>query len=156
MTYRLGGVVLTRETMLVHKKEQVLVKITLLEANSDTWIQFRPFLAFRNVHKLSKANLYLNRQYCVIENGIKLRMYDGYPELSMQLSKKAEFIPVPDWYYNIEYLEEQKRGYEYKEDLYVPGYFELPIKQGESIIFSASTEQEKTSGLNRKCKAEEA
>jgi predicted glycogen debranching enzyme len=82
-------------------------------------------------------------------------MYDGYPELSMQLSKKAEFIPVPDWYYNIEYLEEQRRGYEYKEDLYVPGYFELPLKQGESVIFSASTEEEKTSGLKRKFKAEE-
>ncbi len=155
-TYRVGGVVLTRETMLVQKKEQILVKITLEDAHSDTKVQFRPFLAFRNIHKLSKANLYLNRQYADVPNGIKLRMYDGYPELHMQLSKNAEFVPVPDWYYNVEYLEEQQRGYDFKEDLYVPGYFELPMKKGESIIFSASTAEEKPAGLKRRFKAEEA
>ena len=155
-TYRVGGVVLTREMMLVQKKEQILVKITLEDAHSDTRVQFRPFLAFRNIHKLSKANLYLNRQYADVPNGIKLRMYDGYPELHMQLSKNAEFVPVPDWYYNLEYLEEQQRGYDFKEDLYVPGYFELPMKKGESIIFSASTAEEKPAGLKRRFKAEEA
>ncbi|MDA3823174.1 MAG: glycogen debranching enzyme N-terminal domain-containing protein, partial [Bacteroidales bacterium] len=129
--------------------EQILVKITLEEAHSDTKIQFRPFLAFRNIHKLSKANLHLNRQYTSIENGIKSRMYEGYPDLHMQLSKKSEFVPVPDWYFNIEYLEEQRRGYEYKEDLYVPGYFEVAIKKGESIVFSASTAKEKPAGLKR-------
>jgi len=154
-TFRVGGVVLTRETMLVQKKEQMLVKITLDEAHSDTRVQFRPFLAFRNIHKLSKANLYLNRQYAQVPNGIKLRMYDGYPELHMQLSGKAEFVPVPDWYYNVEYLEEQRRGYEFKEDLYVPGYFEVPMKKGDTIIFSASTSEEKPAGLRRRFKAEE-
>ncbi|HDR68649.1 MAG TPA: amylo-alpha-1,6-glucosidase, partial [Bacteroidaceae bacterium] len=34
--------------------------------------------------------------------------------------------------------------------LYVPGYFEIPIKKGESIIFSASTEEIKPDGLKRK------
>lgn len=155
MTYRVGGVVLTKESMLVQEKEQILIRVTLVDAHSDTKLRFRPFLAFRNVHKLSKANLYLNRQYTPIENGIKSRMYDGYPELHMQLSAKAEFVPVPDWYYNVEYLEEQRRGYEYKEDLYVPGYFEVPIKKGESVIFSASTEAVKPAGLKRKFSTEE-
>jgi predicted glycogen debranching enzyme len=155
MTYRVGGVVLTRESMLVQKKDEVLVRVTLEDAHSETWVRFRPFLAFRNIHKLSKANLYVNRQYTHVENGIRSRMYDGYPDLFMQLSKKAEFVPVPDWYYNVEYLEEQKRGYEFKEDLYVPGYFEVKIKKGESVIFSAATEEVKSSGLNRRFKVEE-
>lgn len=149
MTYRVGGVVLTRESMLVKEREQILIKITLEDAHSDTKIRFRPFLAFRNVHKLSKANLYLNRQYIPVPNGIKSHIYDAYPDLYMQLSKKSDFVPMPDWYYNIEYLEEQKRGYDFKEDLYVPGYFETPIKKGESIIFSASTQEIKPGGLKR-------
>jgi predicted glycogen debranching enzyme len=153
-TYRVGGMVLKRETMLVQEKQQILIKLTLEEATSPTLIQLRPFLAFRNIHKLSKANLYLNRHYTSVPNGIKSRMYDGYPDLYMQVSKASEFVPVPDWYYNIEYLEEQRRGYEYKEDLYVPGYFEMPIKKGESIIFSASTEEIKTGGLKKNFQAE--
>lgn len=156
MTFRVGGVVLSRETMLVQKKEQILVKYTLEDAHSETKLQLRPFLAFRNVHKLSKANLHLNRQYSVVENGICSKMYEGYPNLFMQVSKAVDFVPVPDWYYNVEYMEEQKRGYEYKEDLYVPGYFELTIKKGESVIFSASLEEEKTAGLKRKFQSESA
>lgn len=156
MTYRVGGVVLTREMMLVQKKEQILIKFTLEEAHSPTRLQFRPFLAFRNIHKLSKANLYVNRHYDEVPNGISMRMYDGYPNLYMQFSGNTEFVPVPDWYYNIEYMEEQRRGYDFKEDLYVPGYFELPMKKGDSVVFSASTSQEIPGGLKRKFQSEKA
>jgi predicted glycogen debranching enzyme len=54
----------------------------------------------------------------------------------MQLSKKAEYRHNPDWYYDVEYQKELDRGYEGLEDLYVPGYFEMEIKKGESIYFS--------------------
>jgi predicted glycogen debranching enzyme len=154
LIYRVGGVVLSREMVLVSKAEQVLIKFTLLEAHSDTLLRLKPFLAFRNHHDLSKSNLYANTRYLSVPNGIKSRLYEGYPDLFMQCSKPAEFVPVPDWYYNVEYMEEQRRGYEYKEDLYVPGYFEMPIKKGESVVFSASTSQAVPEGLKRKFTSE--
>jgi predicted glycogen debranching enzyme len=58
----------------------------------------------------------------------------------MQFSKKNEFVPVPDWFYNIEYMKELHRGYDYLEDLFVPGYFEISLEPGESVIFAAGTE----------------
>ena len=76
-------------------------------------------------------------------------MYAGYPDLYMQFSKKNEFVFQPDWYRGVEYPKEQERGYASNEDLYVPGYFEMPIKKGESIIFSGSTSQIKTSTLKK-------
>ncbi len=154
LIYRIGGVVLAREMLLVSKAEQVLLRYTLLEAQSPTRLRLTPFLAFRNFHALSKSNLYVNTRYSEVPNGIMSRLYDGYPGLYMQLSKQAEFIPVPEWYYNVEYMEELKRGYEYKEDLYVPGYFELSIKKGESIVFSASTSESAPSGLKRRFTSE--
>jgi predicted glycogen debranching enzyme len=156
LVYRVGGVILSKEIMLVSKQEQVLVKYTLLDAHSETILRLQPFLAFRNFHALSKSNLYANTRYAEVKNGIMSRLYDGYPGLYMQLSKAAEFVPVPDWYYNIEYMEEQKRGYDFKEDLYVPGYFEMPIKKGESIVFSASTSEVAPAGLKRKFSTEHA
>ncbi|HBL78058.1 MAG: hypothetical protein A2W90_08890 [Bacteroidetes bacterium GWF2_42_66] len=150
ITYQVGGVVLQRERLLVENEQQVLIRYTLIEAHSPTKLRFKPFLAFRNVHTLSKANMYANTKYKPAGNGVKIRMYDGYPYLHMQFSKEPEFIAVPHWYYNIEYLKEQNRGYEYQEDLFVPGYFELPIKKGESIIFSASTVEAKPLGLKQK------
>ena len=55
----------------------------------------------------------------------------------IQLNKKNEFHFQPDWYRGIEYPKEQERGYDFNEDLYVPGYFEVDIKKGESVVFSA-------------------
>ena len=49
-------------------------------------------------------------------------MYPGYPELFMQLNKACEFHFQPDWYRGFEYPKEQERGYDFNEDLYVPGY----------------------------------
>ena len=138
LTYRVGGVVLTKTRLLTEDESQVLIKYTLEEAHSPTVMRFKPFLAFRNVHELSKANMFANSKYSLVKNGIKMRLYDGYPELFMQFSKPVDFVPVPDWYRNIEYMKEQARGYDYQEDLLVPGYFEVPIKKGESIYFSAS------------------
>lgn len=144
-TYRVGGVILTRTRLLVEHENQLLVKYTLEEANSPTKLRFKPFMAFRNVHSLSKANLYANSKYTPVDNGIKMNLYDGYPDFFMQLSKECDFVPVPDWYKNIEYIKEQERGYEFQEDLFVPGYFEVSIKKGESIFFCASTTEHKPS-----------
>ncbi len=149
LTRRVGGVVLVEEKLLVERKEQLLIKFTLEEAHSDTILRFKPFLAFRNKHQLTHANMYANTKVQFIENGIRIRMYDGFPHLHMQLSKEGEFVTVPHWYYNIEYPREQERGYEYKEDLFVPGFFEVPIRKGESIYFSASTAQENPATFRR-------
>lgn len=146
-TYRVGGVVLTRTRLLVEHENQILVKYTLEEANSPTKLRFKPFMAFRNVHSLSRANLYANSKYAEVPNGIRMKLYDGYPDLYMQFSKDCDFVPVPDWYKNIEYIREKERGYEFQEDLFVPGYFEVGISKGESIFFSASTTEKKTAAF---------
>ena len=148
--YRVGGVILKEERLLVHYEEQFLVRYTILEANETMKLQIKPLLAFRNIHQLTHANMNAYTKVDFIENGIKARLYNGFPYLHLQLSDKSDFIPVPDWYYGVEYLEEQKRGYDYTEDLFTPGFFEIKVKKGDSIVFSASTKEEKPSGLKQK------
>jgi predicted glycogen debranching enzyme len=150
MTYRVGGVKLKQERILVHYEEQFLIRYTILEAQEPMKLQIRPFLAFRNVHKLTRANMDAFTKVEYVNNGIRVKLYDGFPWLNMQLSAKAEFVPVPDWYYGIEYIEEQKRGYDYSEDLFVPGFFEVEATEGDSIVFSASTKEEKPTGFKQK------
>jgi len=150
ITYRVGSTVISRERLLVEKEEQVLIKYTLEEAQEPVILRLKPFLAFRNIHALSKANMFVHTKYNSVENGIAMRLYDGYPELNMQLSKQADFVPVPDWYYNIEYLKELNRGYDYLEDLYVPGYFEVELEAGENIVFSAGLKEMKILSLKQR------
>ncbi|MFO7998978.1 MAG: amylo-alpha-1,6-glucosidase [Bacteroidales bacterium] len=150
VTYRVGGVVLTKETMFITEEERVMIRYTLVEAHSPTRMRIRPFLAFRNIHRLSKKNIDLDTKYQVVPNGIKVRMYEGYPNLFIQISRKStEYVHVPDWFNDFEYPDEKERGYEFLEDLYTPGFFEFPIKKGESIIFSASTTEVAPASFSR-------
>ena len=125
--YRVGGVILKRETIFQAYEDRILIRYTLEEAHSATLLRFRPFLAFRSVRQFTHENSVASREYQLVDNGISTCMYRGYPDLFMQFNKKNEFIFQPDWYRGIEYPKEQERGYASNEDLYVPGYFELPI-----------------------------
>ena len=145
--YRVGGVILKKEVVFQHYEDRILIRYTLEDAHSATTLRFRPFLAFRSVRQFTHENGTASREYHEVDNGIKTCMYAGYPDLYMQFSKKNEFHFVPDWYRGVEYPKEQERGYASNEDLYVPGYFEMDIKKGESIVFAASTSEIKTGGL---------
>lgn len=141
ITYRVGGVILKKELLWIHKRTQLMIRYTLVDAHSDTTLRLRPLLAFRDKHSLSKANIEADGRAYPIPYGVRCRLYDGFPWLNMQLSKEdAEFIAAPDWYYNFEYQKELRRGYDGHEDLLTSGYFEFKIKKGESVIFSASTD----------------
>jgi len=147
--YRVGGVILKKEKLFVHHENRILIRYTLLDAHSATILRLRPFLAFRSVREYTHENAQASREYQVVSNGIKTCMYPGYPELYMQLNKKNEFHYLPDWYRGIEYPKEQERGYDFNEDLYVPGYFEVEIKKGESIVFSGGVSEIGTRSLKK-------
>lgn len=139
LTFRVGGVILTKEKVFISHENRILIKYTLKEAHSPTTIQFRPFLAFRNSNDLCMENSVANKDVRDVPGGIATCMYQGYPELFMQFNKPVRWVSDGHWYKGIEYYKDRDRGIPYKEDLWVPGYFEMPIKTGESIIFSAST-----------------
>ncbi len=147
--YRVGGVVLKKEVVFQHYENRILIRYTLVDGHSATTLRFRPFLAFRSVRQFTHENSTASRDYSGVDNGIKTCMYAGYPDLYMQFSKKNEFKFCPDWYRGVEYPKEQERGYASNEDLYVPGYFEMGIKKGETIVFAASTSEIKTSSLKK-------
>lgn len=150
LEYHVGGVKLTKEKVLVENENQLLIRYTLIEASSPVKLRLKPFLAYRNIHSLSKSNLNIETHCSFIDNGVQLVPYETMPELNIQLSKKNEYVTAPDWYYNVEYNQDQERGYDYKEDLYTPGFFEIDLKTGESIVFSASLTKNSSRNLKTK------
>ncbi len=136
-TYRVGGVLLRKELSFDTSIHRIYVRYTLLDAHSETTLRLRPFLAFRSVRQWTHENNVANKSYDEVENGIRMCLYQGYPDLYMQTSKVNDWHYCPDWYRGMDYPKERERGYNATEDLLVPGYFEMPIKKGESIVFSA-------------------
>ncbi|MDE6264245.1 MAG: amylo-alpha-1,6-glucosidase [Paramuribaculum sp.] len=140
-TYRVGGVILTKEKIFISHENRLLIRYTLVEAHSPTTLRFKPMLAFREANQLCVENTALNTDCPEVPNGVAARLYDGYPTLFMQFSRKPQWHYEPHWYKGFEYLKDLERGVPYTEDLWVPGYFEVPIKKGESIIFSAGVSE---------------
>lgn len=140
-TYRVGGVILTKEKIFISHENRILIRYTLVEAHSPTTLRLRPHLAFREANALCVANGNLNGDCPECANGISCCLYPGYPRLFMQLNRKPQWHYEPNWYKGFEYVKDLERGVPYCEDLWVPGYFEVPIKKGESVIFSAGVSE---------------
>ena len=95
------------------------------------------------------ANDAINRAVEDVPNGIATCLYEGFPTLYMQFNRKPVWVDEPNWYNGIEYVKDMERGVPYCEDLWVPGYFEIPIKKGESIIFSAGISEVSPRSLSK-------
>ena len=150
VTYKVGGIIFTKTIMMAPDNDQLLIKYELLEAPSKVSLTLKPFLAFRSVHSLTSQNPKAYTGYEDVDSGVSFRLYDGFPDLNLQISGKASFKSQPYWYNGITYSDEYRRGFDCREDLFVPGYFATELKPGESVVFSASVNEVSSKTLKRK------
>lgn len=121
--YAIGGARIEKQVYLVEGRQAVMVRY---RADRALTLRVRPFLANRDYHSLQ-------------------HVWDRPFETPLRLQAKAKsgpakFIDDAHWYYNIEYLEELDRGFDFREDLYTPGVFVFDLKPGEWATFCASTD----------------
>ena len=138
LTYKIGDAFLTKESVFVSGKDQLLVKYTLSEASRAATIKFSPCFCFRNQHELGKLTTLANTTPYEAPNGIGFRIFPSYPIVYLQFSKKTEFTPSSHWLMDVEYTKEMERGYAYNEDLLTTGSFKTTLNNDESIIVSVS------------------
>ena len=150
VTYKVGGILFTKTIMMVPDNDQLLIRYELLEAPSKVSLTLKPFLAFRSVHGLTSQNPKAYTGYEDIDGGVAFRMYDGFPDLNLQISGKSAFKYQPYWYNGVTYSDEYRRGFDCREDLFVPGAFTTELKPGDSVVFSASVNEVSQKTLKRK------
>ena len=150
VTYKVGGILFTKTILLVPDSDQVLIKYELLEAPSKLTLSLKPFLAFRGIHSLTGQNSEAYTGYEEVNGGVAFRLYSGFPYLNMQTSAQAAFKYQPYWYSGVTYSDEYRRGFDCREDLFVPGSFAVEMNPGDSVVFSASVNEVNPKGLKRK------
>lgn len=149
LTYRVGSTRITKEYIFADNDSRIFIRYYVEEAAQPITLRLTPFLAFRNVHSLTHENHDANRKYIPLKNGASWQMYENYDPLCLQFSKSVEYTHVPLWYYNMFYIREFERGYDAVEDLYVPGFFEVDLKQGESVVVSAGLQEKNPATFKR-------
>lgn len=150
ITYKVGQILFRKRLLLMPDKDQILISYELLESPAKATLQIKPFLGFRNIHALTQQNDQADTGFEKVQNGVSFNMYANFPDLVLQTSSKDfKYVHQPSWYKGITYSDEYRRGFDCKEDLLVPGYFEGELKAGESLVVSASTGVESTMGFKR-------
>ncbi|MGM9747396.1 MAG: glycogen debranching enzyme N-terminal domain-containing protein [Candidatus Cryptobacteroides sp.] len=150
ITYKVGDIVFSKTIVMVPDNDQVLIRYQLVEAPQKATLRLKPFLAFRNVHSLTRQNSEARTEAKEIDGGVAFNLYPGFPDLNLQMSSKAAFRYQPYWYNGITYSDEYRRGFDCREDLFVPGEFSVDLKPGDSIVLSASVNEVASRGIKRK------
>jgi predicted glycogen debranching enzyme len=140
---------LKKTIFMPHGANTCVVLYELVEADEPIELHVRPFIAARDYHALTRANDSLTRSVARLETGgIKVAPYDGVPPVSMTLVSvgwpggSAGFDESPDWYFRVQYPEEQSRGLDFEEDLFTYGVFRIAVKPGKTVAFVVTTEAE--------------
>lgn len=139
ITYRIGDALIKKTVMMVHGENTVLLCYELKEGKIKPILRIRPVLAYRDIHSLTRENMFLRPKSYPEKNGRKIQPYEGMPPLYMGTNRHSEFFPGPKWSMNVEYLVERERGFDYQEDLFCLGMFETTLQKGKPVIFAAST-----------------
>ena len=142
ITCKIGSIVFRKSLLLCPDRDQLYIKYELLEAPDAATVQFRPLLAFRNIHALTQANDVASGAAKPAANGAAFRLYEAFPDLYLQFSKAVKFNSDPVWYYGVTYSDEYRRGFDCREDLLSPGLFSVNMKPGEALYVSASKYEE--------------
>jgi glycogen debranching enzyme len=102
-------------------------------ASQPCELRVRPLLAFRDYHSLQHANDALDRRWDA--NNLVIQPYSGLPALRVSFNGTASH-DGEGWYRATEYREEQRRGLDFREDLWCLGTLTLPVHGEAQIVFS--------------------
>lgn len=146
-SYRVGDVRITRDILLLQGQTRLLFRYTLEGPKNGAQVppltlRLKPLLAYRGFHELTHKNPFLRPEARAVSGGFSISPYEGMPAFYFQVSSASSFQPAPDWYYQVEYLQERERGFPDSEDLFQPGVVDIPLApQGCCVYVAVGTEE---------------
>ena len=135
--YQPGDFTLKKKVFMIHNSNTTCVLYDVESRKEEALLKIFPLVNSRDFHFTSRAG-YLSFSQKVIPEGVHLESSNGF---TFSLLSNLEYHSDPNWYYNLEYDIEIRRGLNFEEDNFNPGYFESKLKIGTSRFFiAASTE----------------
>lgn len=141
--YSVEDVFLEKKVCMVYGENTVAVQYRIINGGSPVKLRLTPLVNFRDYHHNSHRHHMVFRQQ-PHEKGVFIKPYDLELDIRLYCSE-GTYAPLEDsWFYNMDYPVERERGLQSTEDHYIPGYFEVDVRQGEdkSITFIATVEKE--------------
>lgn len=140
--YEWNGISIKKTIFMVQGENTTVLVYIVLKAPKAFKLELQPFIAARDYHTLqnNKSNLWWDVDF---EGDVfKNHPFEHSPNIYIAVPG-ATYEHNPNWFDHFNYIEEKKRGLDYKEDLLNHGTLSVSLKKGQSIGVIVSTENPK-------------
>lgn len=131
--YKTGNIELKKSIVIPENSTSVFVRYEVLKAKHPFSLELRPFIAYRNYHQLVNASWGYSFNCAEEKDGVSFFPRDNQKEINISINKAHSYHHQPCWFYEQMYPVELQRGYDFLEDLYVPGFFDLELNAGDTF-----------------------
>ena len=141
-TYKVEDVKITKTISMIHERNTVVIQYKVKNGKKESTLKLAPIINFRDFHKMTNDHEFELKQK-VDNNKVRIEI-DGNANMPLYIfSNDGEYIKhYNDVFKGMFYLKEEERGFPPKEDLIIPGRYEIKINPNETkeITFVASLE----------------
>ena len=139
--YKVEDVIITKTICMEHFKNTVGVYYKIRNGAKHSKLILSPVMNFRNAHGINKDHQFKLKQR-MRNKKLEVEIDDGNP-IYITINDGNYIEHKDDIFYNMFYIEEEKRGFEPEENHVVPGRYEIEIDPNEEkeISFICSTEE---------------
>lgn len=156
--YDVDGIQIVKTLFMEHGQNTVFIRYNINVPSEKGICRMRvhPLVSMRDFHELTRQHTGISQEASSYGTTVMVSSREK-STLKLYLVSNAAYVPASDWYYNFEYAAEMERGYDYHEDCFHPGYFEVDLVQGINEIFIvASAEKRNNLSLSSVRKAYDA
>src|SRR5215467_15465442 len=139
-TYSLGGAkgTLEKRVFLVRGEQTVVVRYALRGAapGARAKLSVDPFVAFRDYHAILRASG--REPPLIIARGAAATcVVPGLPPLHLHTNARG-YAGHGEWHFDVEYLRELDRGFDFREDLFRAGTFDFDLGADDEAFLVAT------------------
>lgn len=127
--YKINDVEIKKVICMQHFKNTVAVYYKIKNGKQKSKIILTPIMNYRNSHYMNKDHIFdLQEKYN--RRKLEVKIDNGRP-IYMAISEGNYIEHKNDTFFNMFYIEEEKRGFEAEENHIIPGRFEIEIEPNE-------------------------
>jgi predicted glycogen debranching enzyme len=138
--WRVGQALIEQTLCMAFGEDTTFVQFRLVEGEGTVTLALRPLCTSRHFHELLHYQDMGPPTVEEREDGLSLAWSGKRP--TWHLAHNGSFRARPDWYYQFVLSADARRGYDFTQDLFVPGIIsaELSAQDATGLVVAASTE----------------
>jgi predicted glycogen debranching enzyme len=122
---------------MVQGENTTLVSFKLLRGSAPLGLSLKPLCTYRDYHGQTRGAGW-SLGMVALPRGCEVRAFEGAQAYRLEIDR-GTFQAAPEWYWSFKQRAETARGLDDREDLFVPGEFNVELRAGESVTLRLAT-----------------